>query len=142
MRIEFFLLGFICESEWIPVKNIFKGHLSILIRYQISELNSETSTAGFLSVKKDVRNNLAKLSGTHLCQSFFFNKVADLRFSSYRPPNFIKRETLTQVFSCEFYEFSKNTFFTEHLWTIASEGSIQRCILNPVKYLRCIVLWK
>ena len=28
--------------------------------------------------------------------------------------------TLAQVFSCEFCEISKNTFFTEHLWTTAS----------------------
>ena len=34
--------------------------------------------------------------------------------------SFIKKETLAQVFSCEFYEISKNTFFTEHLWTTAS----------------------
>ena len=34
--------------------------------------------------------------------------------------NFFKKETLTQVFSCEFCEISKNTFFTEHLWTTAS----------------------
>ena len=34
--------------------------------------------------------------------------------------NFIKKETLAQVFSCEFGEISKNTFFTEHLWATAS----------------------
>ena len=34
--------------------------------------------------------------------------------------NFIKKETLAQVFSCEFCETSKNTFFTEHLWTTVS----------------------
>ena len=34
--------------------------------------------------------------------------------------NFIKEETLAQVFSCEFYEISKSTFFTEHIWTTAS----------------------
>ena len=34
--------------------------------------------------------------------------------------NFIKKETLAQVFSSEFHEISKNTFFTEHLWTTAS----------------------
>ena len=28
--------------------------------------------------------------------------------------NFIKKETLAQVFSCEFCEISKNTLFTEH----------------------------
>ena len=31
--------------------------------------------------------------------------------------NFIKKETLAQVFSCEFYEISKKIFFAEHLWT-------------------------
>ena len=29
--------------------------------------------------------------------------------------NFIKKETLAHVFSCEFCEISKNTFLTEHL---------------------------
>ena len=34
--------------------------------------------------------------------------------------NFIKKETLAQVFSCEFCEISKSIFFTEHLWAIVS----------------------
>ena len=34
--------------------------------------------------------------------------------------NFIKKETLAQVFSYEFYEISNNTFFTEHLQETAS----------------------
>ena len=34
--------------------------------------------------------------------------------------NIIKKETLGEVFSCEFCEISKNTFLTEHLWTTAS----------------------
>ena len=34
--------------------------------------------------------------------------------------NFIKQETLPQVFSCEFCETSKNTFFTEHFRTTTS----------------------
>ena len=38
--------------------------------------------------------------------------------SSHR--NFVKKEALAQVFSCEFCEISKNIFFTEHLAT-ASE---------------------
>ena len=37
------------------------------------------------------------------------------------PETFIKKETLAQVFSCEFCEISKNTSFTEHLWGTASE---------------------
>ena len=34
--------------------------------------------------------------------------------------NFIKNETLTRVFSCEFCEISKNTCFTEQLRATAS----------------------
>ena len=30
--------------------------------------------------------------------------------------NFIQKETLAQVFSCEFSEIFKNIFFIEHLW--------------------------
>ena len=33
--------------------------------------------------------------------------------------NMIKKETLAQVFSCEFCEISKNIFFTEHLLATA-----------------------
>ena len=35
--------------------------------------------------------------------------------------NFIKNEIRAQVFSCEFFQIFKNTYFTEHLWTTASE---------------------
>ena len=35
----------------------------------------------------------------------------------------IKKETLAQVFSCDFCEISKSTFLTEHLWTTASKFS-------------------
>ena len=38
--------------------------------------------------------------------------------------NFIKKESLAQVFSCEFCEISKSTISTEHLWATASEKSL------------------
>ena len=48
------------------------------------------------------------------------------KYRSSRPEagtacNVIKKETLAQVFSCEFCEISKNTFFTEHVWATAFE---------------------
>ena len=43
--------------------------------------------------------------------------------------NFIKKEALAQVFSCEFCQISKNTFLKEHLWATASV----RC-LDTLKY--------
>ena len=56
------------------------------------------------SVKKSVLRNFAKFTGKHLCQSLFFNNVAGLR-----PATLLKKETLAQVFSSEFFEISKNT---------------------------------
>ena len=53
--------------------------------------------------KKDALKNLAKFTGKHLCQSLF-----------------LKKETLAQVFFCEFCEIFKNTFFTEYLLATAS----------------------
>ena len=35
----------------------------------------------------------------------------------------VQKEALAQLFSCEFCEISKNTFFTERLWTTASVNS-------------------
>ena len=65
------------------------------------------------SVRNGVLRNFAKFTGKHLCQSLYFNKVAC---------NFIKIETLAQVFSCEFCDIFKNAFFTEHLQANASKN--------------------
>ena len=54
--------------------------------------------------EKRCLKNFAKFTGKHLCQSLFFNKVAETC-------NVIKKEALAQVFSCIFCEISKNTFF-------------------------------
>ena len=51
-------------------------------------------------------------------------RVSECLFQwSCRPQdwNFIKKEALAQVFSCEFWEIYKNTFFTERLWTTVSK---------------------
>ena len=66
------------------------------------------------SLKKGTIRNFTKFTGKNLYQSLFFKKVADLTCI------IIKKENLTQVFFCEFYEISKNIFFTEDLWTAAS----------------------
>ena len=57
--------------------------------------------------KRGVLGNFIKFTGKHLCQSLVFNNVAGLRPQAC---NFIKKETLAQVFSCEFCNISKNTF--------------------------------
>ena len=59
--------------------------------------------------KKGVLRHFTKFTGNNLCQRLFFNKAAGLAC------NFIKKESLAQVFSCEFCEIFKNIFFTEQL---------------------------
>ena len=54
--------------------------------------------------KKGVLRNFTKFTGKHLCQSLFF-----------------KKETLAHVFSCEFWEISKNTFLHRTPLVAASE---------------------
>ena len=51
------------------------------------------------SLKKVFLDISQKFTGKHLCQSLFFDKAA------------VKEESLAQVFSCEFCEISKDTFF-------------------------------
>ena len=70
-------------------------------------LTPEAATGGVLK-------NFAKLTGKNLRQSLLFNKVADAAC------NFIKKETLAQVFPCQFWEIFRNNFLTEHLRVTAS----------------------
>ena len=66
--------------------------------------------------KIGVLKNFAKFTEKHPCQSLFFNKIADVAY------NFVKKETLAQVFSCEVCEIFKNIFFTEHLqWLLLND---------------------
>ena len=69
------------------------------------------------SVRKGVLRNFAEFAGKQLCQSLYF----------------IKKETLAQLLSCKFWEISKNTFVTEHLWVIAS-------LKNSVNYFKIRVI--
>ena len=56
--------------------------------------------------------------------------VPELHFQqSCRP------QALAQVFSCEFCEISRNTFFTERLWTTASD--LQKQLFADIFQNRC-----
>ena len=57
------------------------------------------------SVRIRVLRNFGKFTGKHLCQSLFFNKVADIR-----PETLLKRDSGSQ-----FCKISENAFFIEHL---------------------------
>ena len=49
---------------------------------------------------RGVPKTFTKFTGKHMCQAWKFNK----------------KETLAQVFSCEYCEILKSTFFVEHFW--------------------------
>ena len=60
--------------------------------------------------QKGVLKNFAEFIEKPLCQSLFLIKFKALAWVC----NLIKKETLAQVFSCEFYEICKNNFFIEY----------------------------
>ena len=73
-------------------------------------------------VKKRARKNLAKFTGQHLCQSLFFSKVAGINHAT------LLKQTLAQMFSCEFCRIFNNTFFIEHLRWLLLHDEI--CLLK------------
>ena len=64
-------------------------------------------------MKNVVLKNIAN-SQQNICTRIFINKFASLA------SNFIKKETLAQVFSWEFCDIFKDIFLREHFWTTAS----------------------
>ena len=80
--------------------------------------------------KKGVLRNFAKFTGKHPCQSLFFKKVF----------NFIEKESLTQMFSREFYKFLRTLYIKEHLLLIVplarqSGGNKRSDLLRYVRSL-------
>ena len=94
--------------------------------------------------KNDVLRNFPKFIGKHLCQSLIFNKVAD------QACNFIKNETLAQVFSCEFCKISKNTFSyrippvvaAEKIFYLTRENSVNMNDYQTTSNLEKLLPWE
>ena len=88
--------------------------------------------------KKAFLWNFAKFTGKHLCQCPFFWK-------SCRPQPFIKRETQTQMFSCEFCEITKNAFLYRTTLVVASASlcyDFLKCCRFALKKLWNILIKK
>ena len=88
----------VCKFMITQLNCSFQGYCPKLLFIKSTE-----AVARRYSVR-GVLKNFEKLTGRHLCQILFFNKVAGLR------PATLLKKTLAQVFSCEFCEISKNTF--------------------------------
>ena len=84
--------------------------------------------------EKGVLRNFAKFTGNTCARVSFLIKLQaapatllkkGLWHRCFPVCNFIKKETLAQVFSCEFCEISKNTFFIEHLRWLLKNGVLK-----------------
>ena len=84
-----------------------------------------------LFCKKGVLRKFAKFAGKHQYQSLFLIK---LQTSGQQPHvcNLIKKETVAQLFSCEFCEISKNIFLHRTLLVTASVKN-----MSQNSHLRC-----
>ena len=79
--------------------------------------------------KKSVLRNFRKITGKHLCQSLFFNKVAGLR-----PATLLKKRLWRRCFPVNFEKFLKTPFFTEHLqWLLLLLDEIQNTHTKKMK---------
>ena len=67
--------------------------------------------------------SLENFARNHLCRSPFYMRL-------------IEKKASVQVFSCEFREIFKNTFFTEHLRSTASGRWFVILLVSRVSYLK------
>ena len=84
-------------------------------------------------MKRGVPRDFAKFAGKLMCQSPFFNKVADLR-----PATLLKKDTLAQMFSYEFCEIWKNSIFhrTPPVAASAVLSANYRFLFNCMKIIK------
>ena len=71
--------------------------------------------------KKNIQKQPSEVLCVKKCSQNFHKNHRKTPVPKPQACNFIKNETLAQLFSWEFSEISKNTFYTEHLWTTASK---------------------
>ena len=89
----------------LQIMRLFRARSSKTV--DVDAIWNARSSQRSCSVRKVVLRKFAKFTRKHVCQSLYF-----------------KKETVTQVFSCEFSEISKKAFFTEYLPTTASHAYV------------------
>ena len=104
-QVNIFFIVYFCfphTSENMPCSLMFKG-------YRNRGLASNSLMYLDIVIREAVAQRSSQKSRKTARVSFLFKLQA-------RPEgcNFVKKETLTQVLSCEFCEICKNTFFPEH----------------------------
>ena len=106
----FFENPYLAMAEWIMsllFYFFFFGGVKRDYRHKMGQCQKQSPE---VFCKKGVLRNFAKFTAKHLCQSLFFNKVAGL----------------AHVFSCEFCEIFKETFFHRTSLVAASANRKRR----------------
>ena len=98
-----------CSKIWLSIQLFFCATywkdkcLTFLKEPRFFDLPIQKQSSG------GVLRNFSEFTGKHLCQNLLLIKLLTC--------NFVKKETLAQVVSCEFcWKFLKTPFFVEHLW--------------------------
>ena len=97
---------FVDPSSW----KFFLGSFHLRCNFNYFAWSYSRSSCPEVFCKKGVLRNFIN-SQENTCY-----RVSFLISCRLETCNFIKIENLVQLFSCEFCEISKNTFFMEHLW--------------------------
>ena len=93
----------------LPFKNLRKNLFPHMIPIHPT---LEAATGGAL-YKKGVLRNVSKLTGKHLCQSLFCNKVAGLR-----PATLLKKRLWHRCLPVNFEKFLRKTFLQNTFWQL------------------------
>ena len=129
----------------ISISNVNKITLGVEFGDQIP---MHRSSHGRCSLKKLLLKFFCIIHRRTPVLEFLFNKVAGLR------PGTLLKKTPTQVFSCEYWEISKNTYFIEsllnctpctptcltHHWYVSYVHARMRAITLINIHLRCLYL--
>ena len=86
--------------------------------------NPSRSSRPEVFCKNGVLRNFTKLTGKHLRQSLFFNKVVGLR-----PATLLKRRLWHRCFPVNFVKFRRTPFFIEHLWRLLLSLKISNSLI-------------
>ena len=96
-------------------QDLSREHYTVLMNFE----NALNRSSRQVVCKKGALKNFTKFTGKHLC-------LGRISFLIKRPEfcNFIQKENLAQVLSCEFYEIFKNTYFYRtHLMAVSESMS-------------------
>ena len=104
--------------------NIFLAALICLWRTWTSLYLTEAAARSVLWIKVFLK--ISQNSQENTCARVSFL----IKLQDWGLQLFEKRDSGSGVFACKFCEISKNTFFTEHLWTTASGMAISRSTLR------------